>query len=87
VLSVDRGGGSTRHPTEKPIELVSQLIESSSVRGDLVLDPFAGCGSTLVAAVLLGRRAIGIEIDERYASEAVRRLEYVEKLVTWMAAA
>lgn len=64
----------TRHPNEKPVLLLRQLIESSSIIGETVLDPFAGCGSTLVAARLEGRRAIGIEIEERYCEIAARRL-------------
>ena len=62
------------HPTEKPVLLLRQLIESSSVIGDLVLDPFMGVGSTLVAARIEGRKAIGIEIEERYCEIAAQRL-------------
>lgn len=69
-----------RHPTEKPVELMRQLIESSSVFGEVVLDPFAGVGSTLVAAILEGRRAIGVEIDERYAAIAVERVKAAERI-------
>ena len=77
VLRVQRttGGASLRHPTEKPVQLLRQLIESSSVWHETVLDPFVGVGSTLVAARLEGRRAIGIELDERYCEIAARRLE------------
>lgn len=63
------------HPTEKPIDILRQLIESSSVIGDTVYDPFAGSGSTLVAAILEGRKAIGCEIEERYCEVAAKRLE------------
>jgi site-specific DNA-methyltransferase (adenine-specific) len=62
------------HPTEKPVDLLRQLIESSSILGDVVFDPFAGVGSTLVAARMEGRTAIGIEIDERYCEIAAERL-------------
>jgi DNA modification methylase len=51
--------GVVRHPTEKPVGLLRELIESSSRIGEMVIDPFAGSGSTLVAALLEGRRAIG----------------------------
>lgn len=64
----------TSHPTEKPVPLLRELIESSSCFGETVLDPFMGVGSTLVAATLEGRRSIGIEMDERYCAEAARRL-------------
>lgn len=66
------------HPTEKPVDILRQLIESSSVMGETVYDPFAGSGSTLVAAVLEGRKAIGCEIEERYCETAARRLEELE---------
>jgi site-specific DNA-methyltransferase (adenine-specific) len=61
-----------QHPTEKPIELIDQII--SAVPGDRILDPFMGCGSTLVSAKKLGRAAIGIEIEEAYCERAVKRL-------------
>jgi len=73
VIRVQRPD-SERHPTEKPIELLRQLIESSSILGEMVLDPFMGSGSTLVAARLEGRKAIGIEIEERYCKVAAGRL-------------
>lgn len=89
VLSFDRinGSGVKRHPTEKPVPLMRSLIESSSVIGDLVLDPFAGSGSTLVAAVAEGRRAVGVEISEAYCEVAVQRLQAIEALVEKMDAA
>lgn len=64
-----------RHPTEKPVALLRRLIESSSLTGEMVLDPFLGCGSTLVAAVAEGRRGIGIEMDEGYAETAAIRID------------
>lgn len=69
-----QGAATMRHPTEKPVLLLRQLIESSSCLGELVLDPFMGVGSTLVAAQLEGRRAIGIEVDERYCEAAASRV-------------
>ena len=62
------------HPTEKPDELLRILLSVVSPAGGVVLDPFAGSGSTLFAAKGSGRRAIGVEADERYAEIAARRL-------------
>lgn len=83
ILTVPRknSGQVTRHPTEKPVPLMAQLVESSSTRGDLVVDPFAGVGSTLVAAILSGRRAYGVEIEERYATIALDRVRRAEEIV------
>lgn len=67
--------GIKYHPTEKPIDVLRQLIESSSIIGETVLYPFSGSGSTLVAALVEGRKAIGVEIDERYCEAAAHRLE------------
>jgi len=62
------------HPTEKPIELMKRLITLSSTKDELVLDPFAGSGSVMVASMLLGRRGIGIEMDKDYYDQAMGRL-------------
>ena len=62
------------HPTSKPIAMVEQFIEWFSEPGDLILDPFAGSGSTLRAAKNLGRRAIGFEIEEKYCEITAQRL-------------
>lgn len=78
---------ATRHPTEKPVPLMAELIESSSRRGEVVFDPFAGSGSTLVAAILTGRRAIGCELDPRYVDVACRRLADAERIADMMRAA
>lgn len=62
------------HPSPKPRDLMHRLLLVVSGVGDLVIDPFMGCGPTLVAAQDLRRRAIGIEIDERYCEIAAERL-------------
>lgn len=66
--------GKNGHPTQKPFECVNPLIVASTNEGDAVLDPFAGSGTTLVAAKKLGRRAVGIELEERYCEIAANRL-------------
>jgi len=62
------------HPTPKPESLMRQLIEDNCNQGDLILDLFMGSGTTLRAAKDLGRKAIGIEIEEKYCAIAVKRL-------------
>ena len=63
------------HPTQKPLGLIRQLVTYSVPSGGVVLDPFCGSGTTLVAARLDGRRAIGIERSKSYLRAAVRGLE------------
>lgn len=71
VLPSSQGGG---HPTTKPLPMVTQFVRMFTNPGDLILDPFAGSGTTLRAAKDEGRRAIGIELDERYCEIAAKRL-------------
>ncbi len=66
------------HPTEKPGKILSPLIEYAVPVGGLVLDPFAGSASTLIAARTLGRRAIGIEANEEYCERAAKRLSVAD---------
>ena len=61
------------HPTVKPVALVADAIKDCSRRGGLVLDPFAGSGTILIAAEKTGRQARAIEIDPHYVDVAVRR--------------
>ena len=65
----------SEHPTEKPVELLKQLINSCSSENDVVLDPFGGSGSTLIAGLKLHRDAYVVEIDQQYISMALGRLE------------
>jgi len=64
----------TDHPAQYPIELPAWFISAATAPGDGVLDPWSGSGTTLVAAKELGRRAIGIEIEEKYCEIAAKRL-------------
>ena len=63
-----------QHPTQKPKELFEWIIDRYSNPNNLILDPFLGSGTTAVAAKILGRRCIGIEIEEKYCEIAVKRL-------------
>lgn len=65
---------NTLHPTQKPVSVLTPLIEGFTNLSDLVLDPFCGSGSTLVAARELGRRFIGIELDAGHHATASRRV-------------
>lgn len=81
VLAFPRATGrKVRHPTEKPLGLLMELVESSSRAGDLVLDPCAGSGSTGVAAVLRGRRCLLVESHAPYARLAADRVREAEKV-------
>lgn len=65
------------HPTQKPIELLRRIIESSSDSGDVVLDPFNGSGTTGVVSKMLGRKYIGIDTEKEYLELTKRRLENI----------
>lgn len=71
--------GNRAHPTEKAVEVIAPLVRAFSKPGDLVCDPFAGSGSSCVAAALTGRRYLGIELDEGYCRHARTRLEGVRR--------
>lgn len=73
LLSVRRVR-DTSHPHAKPVDLIKLLIQHSSNKGSIVLDPFAGTGTTAVAACELGRHVIGIELNPNYARLARQRL-------------
>ena len=67
------------HPTVKPVALIADAMRDCSRRGDIVLDPFMGVGTTIQAAQRIGRRAYGIEIDPLYVDAAVRRWQSATK--------
>ncbi len=64
-----------KHPTQKPVELLKRIILASTKEGDLVLDPFCGSSTTGVAAVLLNRKHVGIDLEEEYLQLSKKRLE------------
>ena len=69
---------NTDHPTQKPEKLLAKIILASSNPGDVILDPFAGSGTTAVVAAKLGRKFVAIESDEEYCLLAAKRLEMAE---------
>jgi site-specific DNA-methyltransferase (adenine-specific) len=71
--------GNTLHPTQKPLMVILPLIQAFSKVGDTVLDPFAGSGTTAMAAKQLGRNYIGIELDQEYSRIAQDRLKNSEE--------
>jgi site-specific DNA-methyltransferase (adenine-specific) len=70
---------NTDHPTQKPEKLLAKIILASTIKNDLILDPFAGSGTTAVTAKKLNRNFVGIEMDENYCLLTEKRLELAEK--------
>lgn len=78
VLHIAAGTGDDQggiHPSRKPIRLINELIELFTNKDDLIVDPFLGSGTTLIAADKLGRRCIGAELDPDYCAHIIRRYE------------
>lgn len=75
ILRFKNRNGKSLHPTQKPLDLMRWLIRTYTNRNDRIIEPFAGSGSTLVAAALDGRTAIGVEQSEEYCEIIARRLE------------
>ena len=67
-----------KHPTQKPFELLERIILASSNEGDIILDPFAGSGTTGIAAKRLKRRFIGIEIEKEYIEIIKKRYKAIQ---------
>ena len=67
------------HPCQMPEDLLKRIILASSNPGDVILDPFAGTGTTLTVALKLKRHYIGIEISEEYYSVILQRIEYAKR--------
>jgi site-specific DNA-methyltransferase (adenine-specific) len=70
---------NTDHPTQKPEKLLAKIILASTKKGDIVFDPFLGSGTTAVVAKKLGRKYLGVEVDEYYCCLAEKRLELAKK--------
>ena len=74
-IPIAKGKERTGYPTQKPLKLLERIIKASSNVGDIVLDPFCGSGTTLVAAKGLGRKYIGIDINEVSLKISEKRLK------------
>jgi len=74
VIAWPENTGNKLHPTQKPVSVLLPLIETYSAAGETVADPFAGSGSTLLAAKMLGRNWLGVELDATHHATAVKRL-------------
>ena len=75
MLAFDKPARNGEHPTMKPVALFAYLIGNSCTQGDIVLDPFGGSGTTLIAAEQTGRTASLIELDPHYCDVIVNRYE------------
>lgn len=75
VLEFDKPSVSEEHPTMKPVKLFAYLIRNSTRRGEVVLDPFAGSGTSLIAAEQLGRRCLCMELNPHFADVIIARYE------------
>ena len=80
-MPICSGKERTNHPTQKPLKLISYLLENHSNPNDLIIDPFMGSGTTGVAAKELGRNFIGIEIHKPYFDIAERRISVAQELM------
>lgn len=81
MLVPGTGHKETTHPTEKPVQVLKHLLRVFTNPGDIVIDPFLGSGSTIVAAREMGRRWVGIEMNEEYCKMAQARVSWRIPLV------
>ena len=75
-----------KHPTQKSFELLKRIVLASTNEGDLVLDPFTGSSTTGLAAIMYGRKFIGIDLEEKYLDLSIKRFEKLhgqKKLTGW----
>ena len=75
IIIHPKPNSSKLHPTQKPIGLLRKIIPDNTKIGDVIYDPFLGSGSTAIACEHLGRKCIGIELDEEYVGIIIKRLE------------
>lgn len=75
VFEIKKPSASRHHPTMKPVDLITAMLRNHVRRGDLVLDPFLGSGSTLIACEIIGVSCAAVELDPRYVDVAVKRWE------------
>jgi DNA modification methylase len=78
MTKLTQRASSDEHPCAKPIDAMMWMVNKATTNGQSILDPFMGSGTTLVAAKQLGRKAVGIEIEEKYCEIAVKRLSQME---------
>jgi DNA modification methylase len=74
VWQIDREG-NYRHPTQKPVALISRALRNSTIRSERVLDPFVGSGTTIIACEQLGRQCYAMELEPKYVDVSVQRWE------------
>ena len=74
-----------KHPTQKPLELLRRIILASTSKGDLILDPFTGSSTTGIMASRLGRKFIGIDLEQEYLDISIKRFEqqFLKKELSW----
>jgi site-specific DNA-methyltransferase (adenine-specific) len=81
IINISSNGSDTGlHPTQKPLKLMQALIELTTKENQIVLDPFCGSGTTIIAASSLERNYIGIELDENYYNNTIDRLKKFKQL-------
>lgn len=73
--------GNKLHPTQKAVQALAPLVRSFTLKGELILDPFVGSGSTCATAALCGRQYLGIELDPVYFEQASRRMKRIRERI------
>lgn len=68
-----------KHPTQKPVDLLRRIVLASTNKGDRILDPFTGSSTTGIAAHLLGRKFIGVDLEKQYLDLSIKRFEELDK--------